>query len=123
MTRRPFIVVCPKTGRADVRTHADENTGAYFLWWLRDSQTSWVRYSENSHRGRYEWESEIIAKHNLSLAPPVPADAVWGPGTEVQDEPTPTTSGAYSDGYRAGLAQSAAIIARAVAEVVSKEQP
>lgn len=124
MTRRPIIVVCPKTGRADVRTHADENTGAYWLSPALESQTAWVRYHDSSQRGRHEWPSTEIARLFLSLAHPVPADAVWGPGTEVEDDPKPTTPGAYSDGYRAGIAQSAAIIdslrAR-VRELVAKE--
>lgn len=107
MTRRPIIVVCPETGRADIRTHKEEEDGAYFLdcvtkkWWL---------YTRLTHRGEYLYSSASAAELALRSAPPVPADAVWGPGTETQDDPKPTTPGAYSDGYRAGLAQSAAII-------------
>lgn len=121
MTRRPFIVVCPETGRADVRTHKGENSGSYWLTRTSNPDPAWTRYQDGSPRGLHEWASPEIARLFLSLAHPVPADAVWGPGTEVEDDPKPTTPGAYSDGYRAGIAQSAAIIDSLRARVMELE--
>ena len=107
MTRRPFIVVCPETGWADIRTHKGEVDGSYFL---STTNNDWKKYTPSIHRSLCSFRSVPHAEEALASAPPVPADAVWGPGTETQDDPKPTTPGAYSDGYRAGLAQSAAII-------------
>ena len=83
MTRRPFIVVCPKTGRADVRTHKDDVIGSYFLG---SFSREWHRNDGLYRKGLFPFQfiNAGAAASALETAPPLPADAVWGP---EEDEP------------------------------------
>jgi len=87
MTRRPFIVVCPKTGRADIRTHKDEVRGSYYFGAVSGL---WHRYDGYYIKGKsFAFANVGHANSALAKAPPVPADAVWGP---EEDEPKPQAS-------------------------------
>ena len=48
MTRRPIIVVCAQTGRADVRTYADEVNGSYY--WSPTPFERWQCYLATTER-------------------------------------------------------------------------
>lgn len=94
MTRRPFIVVCPETGRADVRTHKDEVDGAYFM----SSDHTWRKYAAGTCRGLHAFDSVDYAEAALRSAPPVPADAVLGPeADEPKASPGPTLIASLRD--------------------------
>lgn len=86
MTRRPFIVVCPKTGRAAIRTHQFEVTGSYFFV---DLAGRWFAYHKDTPINQFFYSDERSAAEALKSAPPPPADAVWGPEDEPKAKMSP----------------------------------
>lgn len=76
MTRHPFIVVCSRTGHADIRTHKEGVDGSYYL----DAFSGeWCRFGSLHSKRSFPFANAGHAQSILDTAPPVPIDAVWGP--------------------------------------------